>query len=40
MADDLIVVAVGLACVPEWLTATLLGAAAAGVTAAYWAVRQ
>lgn len=40
MADDLIVLAVGLAAVPDWLTYGLVGVAVAGVGAACWAVRQ
>lgn len=40
MSDDLIVLAVGLACVPEWLVAALAGAAVVSVGAACWAVRQ
>lgn len=40
MADDLFVVAVGLACQPGWLTWAMGGAAAASVAATCWAVRS
>lgn len=39
VTDDLIVVAVGLACVPTWLVYAMAAAAAVSVGAACWAVR-
>jgi hypothetical protein len=40
ITDDLLVIGLGLACQPGWLTAALATIAAAGVGATCWAVRQ